>query len=160
MKIKSIVALMVSLVLLSGVAQAQDFSFRFGFQLLTIPSVQLSNELDFGDFGLGSRFTAGTWFGLITRVSLDSYGFVPIAENWQVYFGAGLSSGVVLFNGVLNDIHGLVGIRLKQGLFVEFVPRLFFANCYQQSINCVGNPNDPKLIGWGIDFGFGFSWRL
>jgi hypothetical protein len=160
MKIKSIVALMVSLMLWSGVAQAQDFSFRFGFQLLSIPSVQLSSELNFGDFGLGSRFTAGTWFGFLTRVSLDGYGFVPISENWQVYFGAGLSSGVVLFGGVLNDIHGLVGIRLRQGFFVEFVPRLFLATCYQQGINCVGNPNDPKAIGWGIDIGLGFSWRL
>ncbi len=156
---KPLLAIVLAVLFWTGSAQAQDFSLRLGLQLLTIPSVQIGSEISFGAFGLGSRVTAGTTI-LFTRVQLDGYVFVPIGDNWQVYFGLGAASFVDIFNGALNDFHGLLGVRLSSGVFLEFVPRLFLSNGCNQNSGCQNSDGQVRAIGWGIDFGLGFAWRL
>ncbi len=159
MKIKSLLAIALAVLLWSGSARAQDFSLRFGLALLTIPSLQIASEISFGAFGLGSRVTAGTTI-LLSRVQLDGYVFVPLAGAWQVYFGLGVGSFLDIFSGTLNDFHGLLGVRLSSGIFLEFVPRLFLSNGCNQNSGCQNSNGQVRAIGWGIDFGLGFAWRL
>ncbi len=150
---------MVSLVLLTGVAQAQDFSVRTGLQLVSIPSFQFAAEIGLGDFAIGSRFSIGTLAIIYSRVQGDVYVVVPLNQNWNLYAGVGVATFVDIFNGTLNDVHGLIGVRLTNGIFFEFVPRLFLGTGCDRFANCA--PNTPvRPIGWGIDFGLGFSWRL
>jgi hypothetical protein len=157
---KRFLPVLVAVLFWSGAAQAQDFSFRYGLQLLTIPSVQIGSELSFGDWGFGSRATFGSALILFSRVQFDGYVFMQISEFWQGYTGIGIASFNSLFEGSLNDIHLLLGFRLPVGFYVEFVPRLFIGTGCSQFEPCTGASLQPRAIGYGFDFGLGFSWRF
>jgi hypothetical protein len=156
---KRFLPVLIAILFWSGAAQAQDFSFRYGLQLLTIPSVQIGSELSFGDWGFGSRATFGGII-LFTRVQFDGYVFMQISEFWQGYAGIGIASFADVFNGNLNDVHLLLGFRLPVGFYIEFVPRLFIGTDCARFEPCSGTALQPRVIGYGIDFGLGFSWRF
>ena len=157
---KRFLPVLIAVLFWSGAAHAQEFGFRAGLQLLTIPSVQIGTEISFGDWGLGTRASFGTVLFLISRVQFDAYMFMQISDSWQSYMGVGVSGLTVVANNGLFDLHGLVGVRLNNGFFAEFVPRLFFGSACSDTFNCTSTTGSVRALAYGIDFGLGFSWRL
>jgi hypothetical protein len=157
---KRLLPVFIAVLFWSGAAHAQEFGFRGGLQLLTIPSVQFGTELSFGDWGLGTRASFGTVFFLISRVQVDAYVFMQISESWQSYVGMGVAGFSVFMNNSLVDVHALIGVRLNQGFYAEVVPRLFFGSSCVDTFNCTSTTGSIRALAYGIDFGLGFSWRL
>ena len=156
---KRFLPVLIAVLFWSGAAQAQEFGFRYGLQLLTIPSLQIGTEISFGDWGLGTRASFGTVI-FVSRVQLDAYMFRQISDSWQTYMGFGVAGFAVFMNNNLFDIHGLFGVRLNNGFYAEFVPRLFFGSPCTDSFNCTSTVNSIRALAYGIDFGLGFSWRF
>jgi hypothetical protein len=156
---KRILAVFIAVLFWSGAAQAQDFGFRAGFQLLTIPSLQIGTEISFGDWGLGTRASFGTVI-FVSRVQLDAYMFRQISDVWQTYMGFGVAGFAVFMNNSLLDVHALFGVRLNNGFYAELVPRLFFGSPCTDTFNCTSSTGSVRALAYGFDFGLGFSWRF
>ncbi len=156
---KRFLPVLIAVLFWSGAAQAQEFGFRFGLQLLTIPGVQIGTEISFGDWGLGTRASFGTVI-FVSRVQLDAYMFMRISGSWQSYMGFGVAGLTVVANNSLFDLHALFGVRLNNGFYAEVVPRLFFGSPCSDTFNCTSTTGSIRALAYGIDFGLGFSWRF
>ncbi len=159
---------LAAFVLWFGQAQAQEFSARAGLQLLAIPGVHVAAEVDFGGLGLGAR-ASGSYFVLWGQLQADAYGFVSIAENWQVYAGVGYGYYHFFFSKPITYLQAIIGVRLKSGIFFEVNPqRVFTEGCVNadgsiQSLDsrpCVAPAVRGSAVYYGFLFTLGFSWRL
>jgi hypothetical protein len=155
-----------------GVAKAQastpEFGIRLGFNVLLLPGFHLGLEVSDPTGGLGVRVQINPYI-FVNRFSAEAYLFVPISPAWDVYFGGGAAAWVGLFAPKSEDFYGIVGVRLKQGFFLEVNPGL------TQSFQCVssapltGATRTPVSLPC-LEFEFrrnffiigtlGFSWRL
>ncbi len=115
---KRIIVMLTALMLLMGQAQAQEFSARGGFQLLLLPAVNFALEYNEETWGVGTRVSA-TYLVLFLRFQANAYVIVPLIYDWQLYIGGGYARSYFFLGKPTDELHGLIGIRLKQGFFVE-----------------------------------------
>jgi hypothetical protein len=151
-------------VLLLARAEAQavqpELSFRFGVNLLIFPGFGVALEAREPRGGIGVRAKTINLL-LINGYGFDVYAFMPISEQWDVYFGAGwqrLKPGFP--NPVASEMtYGLLGVRLRNGFFVEVMPAVFASmGCNTPSVPfqpCVGDVRTFAVFGT-----LGFAWRL
>jgi hypothetical protein len=135
-----------------------DLSFRFGVNLLVLPSLSFALEAREPRGGVGVR-ASGFYFYAIYGYSLNAYVFVPLSPDWDVYLGAGwlkVLSGLP-FVSPTEFTYGLIGVRLRNGFFLEVTPGIL-------SISECATATLALPCGAGRFFvvlgTLGFSWRL
>jgi hypothetical protein len=123
------------LVLFLGSAQAQsvppELKFRFGVGLLLLPAIQLGLEVGnpIGGFGIRLQMSPFIW---VNRFAVEAYVFTPLSPDWEIYFGGGTGLIIGPFSFGTEHYYGMLGVRLKQGFYLEVTPGVF------QGYTCTG----------------------
>ena len=174
--------LLIALLVLTGhVAHAQSFGVTLGGRLDIVPNalggpkdaavipelgLELGGFVRSGNLLFGARATISTFVTLFWHGQLDAYIGYTLPEGTTVYAGAGYAFNAVLFSGNLyEDVHGLLGVRLANGFFIEATPGIGYARvCTSrpppspngpppQAPNCNGY-EDLQVLIMGISLGW------
>jgi hypothetical protein len=158
---RSLLTLLLCLVLFAR-AEAQttqpELSFRFGVNLLVLPSLSFALEAREPRGGIGVR-TSAFYFVAVYGYRLDAYVFVPLSDHWDVYFGAGWFQvlSALPFVNPTEFTYGLIGVRLRNGFFLEVNPGVF-------STTGCATPAQALPCSAGRFFGvlgtLGFAWHF
>jgi hypothetical protein len=167
--VKRLLLALLLAVLLVARAEAQevqpDLSFRFGIGLLLIPEIQLSFEARELRGGLGVRVHIPVLF-FAFGYGIDAYIFVPLSPEWDIYAGGGWSSLTVLFASPSSFAYGLLGVRLRNGFFLEVTPGVRTGVACEPPPANAGLARTPPCFAltpysnFSVIGTVGFSWRI